>query len=329
MTVTLRIRTGSRLHLGFLDLQGGTGRRFGSLGVAIDRPETVLEVSSGERWLYEGPEVFRPKVEGAGRLLFGDLPPVEIRLLQAPRAHVGLGSGTQVVLAAAAALVELSGIDGDIRFLASRLDRGRRSAVGVEAFAAGGLILDGGLLPGEAGPPPLLVRRFLPERWRFLLALAPGAAGLSGRAEERALARLPPPDPSSAGALCRLVVMALLPALEKKDGKAFGAALTEIQRLVGRSFAPAQGGIYASPAAEALVGALAEEGALGVGQSSWGPTVFGFFDDPVEAEAAGKALLRRPEAEDSELILASPLNEGARIVRCPLREEVGDAFSRR
>ena len=39
------VAVGARLHLGFLDLNGGLGRRFGSLGLALDGPETVLELS--------------------------------------------------------------------------------------------------------------------------------------------------------------------------------------------------------------------------------------------------------------------------------------------
>ena len=34
------VSVGARLHLGFLDLNGGLGRRFGSLGLAIDEPQT-------------------------------------------------------------------------------------------------------------------------------------------------------------------------------------------------------------------------------------------------------------------------------------------------
>ena len=39
------VAVAARLHLGFLDLNGGLGRRFGSLGLALDAPETVLELS--------------------------------------------------------------------------------------------------------------------------------------------------------------------------------------------------------------------------------------------------------------------------------------------
>ena len=39
------IKAPARLHFGFVDLNGSTGRRFGSLGMAIDGFDTCLQVS--------------------------------------------------------------------------------------------------------------------------------------------------------------------------------------------------------------------------------------------------------------------------------------------
>jgi beta-ribofuranosylaminobenzene 5'-phosphate synthase len=39
---SVMVTAAARLHLGFLDMNGGLGRRFGSLGLAIDRPSTRL-----------------------------------------------------------------------------------------------------------------------------------------------------------------------------------------------------------------------------------------------------------------------------------------------
>jgi beta-RFAP synthase len=323
--VRVRVEAGSRLHLGFLDLQGGLGRRFGSLGVALDRPGTVLEAERAEGWDYEGPEPFRRKAEAVARAVLGDLPPVRVRLSEAPPPHAGFGSGTQVALATGLALARLGGRKEDPRRLAGLVGRGRRSGVGVEAFAGGGFLVDGGLRPGAAGPPPLLFRRPLPEPWRFLVAVPGGGGGLHGTEEERAIAALPLPDPSLAERLCRWVLMALLPALAEGDGPAFGAALTAIQRLVGESFAPALGGIYASPGGERLAAEMERRGALGVGQSSWGPAVFGFFDDPGAAERVRRELAdgRGTSVSPAELFLAGGMNRGARVrmLRGPRGEE--------
>ena len=48
----------------------------------------------------------------------------------------------------------------------------------------------------------------------------------------------------------------------------------ELNARAGDAFAAAQGGRYAAPAVTALVARLRGLGVKGVGQSSWGPTVF-------------------------------------------------------
>jgi hypothetical protein len=58
----------------------------------------------------------------------------------------------------------------------------------------------------------------------------------------------------------------------------FGRALTAIQTTTGRWFASVQGGAFAAGPSEALVRRMAERGAPGVGQSSWGPAVYGIVD---------------------------------------------------
>jgi predicted sugar kinase len=83
--------------------------------------------------------------------------------------------------------------------------------------------------------------------------------------------------------------MGLLPAVVEADLEAFGEALTEIQAITGRWWAPAQGGPFAPGPSADLVEAMRGWGAHGVGQSSWGPAVYGI----VEGEAAGKSLAER------------------------------------
>jgi beta-ribofuranosylaminobenzene 5'-phosphate synthase len=89
------------------------------------------------------------------------------------------------------------------------------------------------------------------------------------------------------------VLLQLLPALAQGDVADFGAALTEIQRINGEWFAAAQGGVYAPGESARLVQQLREGGAAGVGQSSWGPTVYGLTADAVTARqlAAGARAL--------------------------------------
>ena len=51
----VEVVTPARLHLGFLDLQGGLGRRFGSLGLTIDTFATSLCAERAEAFAAQGP----------------------------------------------------------------------------------------------------------------------------------------------------------------------------------------------------------------------------------------------------------------------------------
>ena len=71
--------------------------------------------------------------------------------------------------------------------------------------------------------------------------------------------------------------MKALPALANCDIAAFGSAIKELQARLGDYFAPIQGGSrFSSPDVAAVLDLLESEGALGIGQSSWGPTGFAF-----------------------------------------------------
>ena len=108
--------------------------------------------------------------------------------------------------------------------------------------------------------------------------------------------------------------MALLPAVADGDLARFGPALTEIQSITGRWFAPVQGGTFTPGPTEALVRRMAEWGASGVGQSSWGPTVYGI----VEGEDAGVRLAERVRSElgSTGTVYEGPFRtEGARVWR--------------
>ena len=52
----VRVVAPARLHLGFLDLNGGLGRRFGSIGLAIDQPRTDLILARSATSSADGPD---------------------------------------------------------------------------------------------------------------------------------------------------------------------------------------------------------------------------------------------------------------------------------
>jgi beta-RFAP synthase len=173
--------------------------------------------------------------------------------------------------------------------------RAWRSAVGTWTFAGGGLVVEGGRRAGRDECGPLLVRLPFPPSWRCVVVVPDGTSGLSGESEAAAFDRLAAPPEHEVERVAHLVLMSLLPALADADIEAFGTALTAIQEMTGRWFAPVQGGTFAAGLSEELVRRMSEWGASGVGQSSWGPAVYGVVADRDTAERLAdrvRALLR-------------------------------------
>ena len=281
----VQVTTTARLHLGFLDLAGDLGRRFGSIGLAIDALETRVELreAAGIEVLGEererGAHIARRVIESL-RLDAGG----KLIISHAIPSHAGLGSGTQLALAIATAFRRLAQLPLDPREDARLLDRGARSGVGVALFERGGLAVDAGRGPNTE-IPPVIARVNFPRDWRILLILDPRVEGAHGEAERRAFAGLPRFPADAASEICRCTLMQILPGVAEADLEAFGDGVARIQEILGDHFAPVQGGgrFISAPVGRAAA-RLKALGARGIGQSSWGPTGFAFASDPDHAQ---------------------------------------------
>jgi len=290
------VETPARLHFGLLDLRGSLGRLYGGIGAAAPGPTLLISACAADALDVRGEDAERA-ADFARRFLAhhasaGGIGGARLRVHQTLPSHAGLGSGTQLALAVARALAELYGAGTAAPELARAVGRAQRSAIGTWTFAGGGLVLEGGRRPASDDVAPLLARLPFPPAWRCVVAVPLSTPGLSGTDEAAAFAQLPQPREGDAERVAHLVLMALLPAIADADLVTFGAALSAIQALMGRWFAPVQGGTFAPGPSEELVRRMAEWGAPGVGQSSWGPAVYGIVD----GEDAGRRLAERVRA---------------------------------
>jgi beta-RFAP synthase len=281
------VESPARLHFGLLDLRGSLGRMFGGVGAAAPAITARVSVTRAEAVRAWGPDADRA-AEFARRFLahHGIATGADVRVDRAIPSHSGLGSGTQLALCIAQALAELHGIHATAPELALAVGRARRSAVGTWTFAGGGFVLEGGRRQNDDRVAPLLARLAFPTTWRCVVAIPDARPGVSGAAETAAFATLAPPPEHEVERVSHLVLMAMLPSIVDGDIVAFGRALTEVQRLNGGWFAEAQGGTFAPGGTTQLVTRMLEWGAAGVGQSSWGPTMYGV----VEGDDAAREL---------------------------------------
>jgi predicted sugar kinase len=185
--------------------------------------------------------------------------------------------------------------------------------VGVYGFDQGGLIIDAGK-NSAAGIGDLACRADVPDEWQCLLITPPFAEGASGAAEQSAFERLPPMPPAVTDRLCAIALRELLPAVHVADFAAFSAAVFDFGCTVGQYFEPVQGGVFADQQMARLVDWLRESRVAGVGQTSWGPTLFAFCPGDALARQIQAVLERESEWRGCAICRAAPLNQGA-VVR--------------
>ena len=312
MSDSITVTVPARLHLGFFDLNGELGRKFGSIGMALSGLRTRVTVSAAMRTHIAGPDSERARrhvarvcdalgLHGAHR----------VEIAESIPGHAGLGSGTQLALALAIALRKVHNLPLDIRGDAIRLGRGGRSGIGVGLLEGGGVVVDGGRGP-ENTPAPVISRIAFPPAWRVVLVLDPTRSGVHGAEESAAMAQLSTMSAVTAAQICRLVLMQAMPALVEADLANFAAAISEMQAILGRHFAPVQGGgAFTSRPVAAALDLLESEGALGRGQSSWGPTGFTFARTREQAERL--VALARKQCRGLDIRACEGLNHGAHI----------------
>lgn len=316
----VEVDVGARLHFGFLDLNGSLGRIFGGIGVGIEEPRTTLVATSNDALEAVGPDSARA-LKFAGRFMghFDLKEGVLVRISSSIPPHVGLGSGTRLALAVGKALSTLFDIDTSIEDLANIMGRSKRSSVGTVSFERGGFVLDGGhRKEGIRGFPPLLFHTMLPIDWFFVVVVPMSLRGTSGNEEDKKFKQLKVREEVSSK-ICRIVLMSMLPSILEEDVRNFGSAVSEVQRLMGECFSSIQGGNFISPLSEEIASFMESEGAFGVGQSSWGPTVYGVVEG-YEAAHELSLKLQKVLRDESMIFVSSCAHEGAKV------EVRGDRF---
>jgi beta-ribofuranosylaminobenzene 5'-phosphate synthase len=294
----IRIACPSRLHIGLIDLNGEIGRIDGGTGLALEYPRTVVYAQKSDSLTIECPTdpaaVGRAEAAAKAVMQRYDLPPAKIVVEERPLAHVGMGSGTQLLVGVAEALCHLAGHKVNAAELALAVNRGGTSGIGVAAFEYGGFIVDGGhkfrtgdvvnskseFSPTSAVrglmPPPVLIRYDFPD-WDILICVPKGEE-TAGIREVQIFKVVCPVPIEEVRMTCHLVLLKMLPAILERDLESFGYAIEESQKYGFKKFEfRAQ-----SRSVHQCIDFLKQNGGIGVGMSSWGPALFAFGEDLTE-----------------------------------------------
>ena len=274
----VKVTTSARLHMGFFDLSGAISK-FGSLGMSLDAPCTQITLAKSDGTLIDG-----SNRDNVAKIVQHFVKPFNIKqnfsltLRDSIPAHAGLGSGTQLALAIGAGLNQLFNLNISLAQIAIVAKRGKRSGIGLAAFAHGGVIVDSGITNDEL--PQIALRQSFPDNWRVLLVTDSASKGVHGKAELQAFQLLKPTKNS----LRDMMFTYMMPTLQRGDLLAFGAYMQDLQAYNGEYFAPMQGGHFASRDVAEVLAWLQNNGAPCVGQSSWGPTGFAILSSAEHAE---------------------------------------------
>jgi len=314
----IRIQTPSRLHFGLLslpreDASGLSVRRFGGVGLMIDSPGILLTIERSSSWVANG--YLAERAMSLARQ-FTTTPETAYRITveRSPCEHTGLGVGTQLGLAVAKAIATDLGLQHLTTVeLAKMVGRGQRSAIGVHGFERGGFLVEEGKSDLDA-ISALVASPKYPNEWPIVLVTPRHEGQWHGEREKLAFARLfqrgMPAEWTSR--LWEIVRSRMFVGLENRDVTTFGEAVYDYNRMSGEAFAEAQGGIYASKEIAFVVAVLRELGLHGVGQSSWGPTVFAIAESIEQAQWLMHRL-REQFPESTHEIMMTTVSNGAII----------------
>lgn len=319
------VESSARLHLGFYNFYED-GIAYGGLGVAIELPIVRVKIFKADRLTVlnrtdiDVSDIVDNIVKRLNVNEFG------VEILKAIPRHVGLGSTTQTALSIGYGVSKLFGFNYSVRELAYRLGRGRDSGIGIAVFESGGFVVDSGRWVGQGivEPPrsvndlPQPIFRFkIPRNWYFLVFIPKGLKGFDERSERKAM-DTPTSLPSDIQKeLYKLVILHIIPSILRKDIEVFGKAITKLQLIVGEYFSKYQGGIFCCKESEFIVNTMTRYGVAGVGQSSWGPTVYGVVKGREKALRILSKVLRdiNSKGYDVEYYVVKARNRGAQVLR--------------
>lgn len=319
----IKVVSPSRLHLTLIDLNAELGRVDGGAGITLESPS--LEISATEADTIEviGDPLLADKMRKAAQALLPAGKGIRLHIGHSLPDHVGLGSGTQAALSAAAAINKIYGLGKSVRELAVTVGRGGTSGIGVAAFENGGFILDGGhkfrdkgafspSAASHAPPGPVLFRSNFPD-WPIVLAI-PNSKGAHDAVEVDLFKKFCPIPLPEVQEICHVVLMQLLPALVEEDLENFGRAINHFQTV---GFKKREVELQSQPVLD-IMRYMCDNGASGAGVSSFGPVVYGVVGSPEEGKRLQQEVQRMlDESIGGKVLLTKARNRGADIFGGP------------
>lgn len=329
------LRTGCRLHFGLMELSPQAPNRYAGLGVMLQLPTMLIRIDNS---IQPNCVACDDSIDSASLTEYQTRIDAwlqqhglaaNIELLSGYPFHSGLGAGTQLacLLAVAGQLLNkrvmadagsqqwqpirswLGALDPDQ--LAALSGRGLRSAIGLQGFLSGGLILDSGYQSSENRHRSVKARvSRLPAHWSFVLIRGSSNSSITGPLESEMIRNMAAQPNANRQHMMRLAQQSLDFA-EEGNFEQYSVTLEEYMQFAGDMFAKVQGGRYNGAVCSQAVAMARRLGLRAVGQSSWGPTIFGICPDPILTRQIVSEI--RQLGSTWQVQIAQPAQHGAEV----------------
>ncbi len=277
----LKIKTGSRIHITLIDMNGSLGRIDGSIGIYLKKPNIKASIKKTNNLDIKNSTAKEIYQKLSKKFNLDNK--ISINLDTYPN-HIGLGSKTQISLAVGALINRYYNLNLDYIRLANILDRGGTSGIGTYGFKYGGFIFDAGhsfgkekdkqdYLPSRFSKTkvaPLISHLNFPN-WPITLVIPKLKEGLSGNLEKDFFKKNCPIPIDEVKQLIHLILSNLIPSILEKDLDLFSNTINKIQDIGFKKLEVKN----SDKKIQNTINILREKN-YGVGLSSFGPTFYVF-----------------------------------------------------
>lgn len=285
------INSFARINLGIIDLSSNPYRIDGTHGLYTNLKIATVKIKKNSSLVIDiHSEYKEPLIETVKRCLDylkkkHKFENVYIHINSLYNRHIGLGSGTQISMSIVEAFNLLFSLDLSLNEKAFLASCGGTSGVGVYCFEYGGYVLDAGrLFPNEKdriGPsemfhfnklPPLVSHLILPN-WSICFLLPKNDHYIEGKEEQKLFNEFTPIKQNETDAICKWILKGIMPSIIENNYLSFCYSLEQIMHLGFRAKEINYYGAYL----QNRIAIMKKAGFQGIGMTSFGPTLFGFY----------------------------------------------------